>query len=120
VDLKARPEGQDPPDCEAVIDGVVCGIEVTELVHEKALRRSLKAKAARDAGNVPAKSDPQRYQQLLLSKGEVYLDWSRDAFLSALQARVSAKDKPENVKGGPYSRYLLVWSRTSRARPTDG
>ena len=37
-DLRARPERQDPPDCEAMIDGVLCGIEVTELVDEKSLQ----------------------------------------------------------------------------------
>jgi hypothetical protein len=35
--LRTRPD--DPPDCEAIIDGQLSGIEVTELVHEKSLRR---------------------------------------------------------------------------------
>ena len=32
-----------PPDCEAIVDGVLAGIAVTELVHEQALARSIKA-----------------------------------------------------------------------------
>jgi hypothetical protein len=38
--LAARKD--DPPDCEALVDGQRCGIEVTELVHERALRLSAK------------------------------------------------------------------------------
>ena len=75
---------QDPPDCEAVIDGQRCGIEVTELVHEKALRRSI-------------------------SKGEiVHFAWTRDDLCRELQSRISRKDRAEKVKGGPYQRYILV------------
>src|SRR2546422_11570731 len=40
--LVSRPEGQDPPDCEALVDGELVGIEVTELVHQRAMERSLR------------------------------------------------------------------------------
>jgi hypothetical protein len=39
-DLRSIPENQDPPDCEALVDGVPCGIEVTELLHETRPSRS--------------------------------------------------------------------------------
>lgn len=38
--LRSRPE--DPPDCEAIIDSQRWGIEVTELVHQRTLERSLR------------------------------------------------------------------------------
>src|SRR3954469_14240608 len=35
---------RDPPDCEATVDELWTGIEVTELTHRKTLERSLKGK----------------------------------------------------------------------------
>jgi hypothetical protein len=86
-------QGQDPPDCEAVVDGPLAGIEVTELVHQKTLERSLKAQRERAEGREP-------------QKPEAYFVWDRDELLRALQSRISAKDV--EPKGGPYSRYILV------------
>jgi hypothetical protein len=40
--IVSRQAGQDPPDCEAMINGSQVGIEVTELVHRLALEQSLK------------------------------------------------------------------------------
>jgi hypothetical protein len=74
----------DPPDCEALIDGQRCGIEATELVHEKALALTLRTK-----------------QELL------YV-WDKDSLRQELQARIIRKDRPDKVKGGPYQRYILV------------
>jgi hypothetical protein len=33
--LRSRAVGDDPPDCEALVNGTRCGIEVTELVHRR-------------------------------------------------------------------------------------
>ena len=92
--LVSRPEGQDPPDCEGLLDGQRSGVEVTELVHRPTLERSLKAIKEREAGREP-------------KKPEAYFVWDRDALLSALQDLIDRKDagKP---KGGPYDRYVLV------------
>jgi hypothetical protein len=92
--LVSRANGQDPPDCEAIVDGRLAGIEVTELVHQKTLERSLKAQKERAEGREP-------------QKPEAYFVWDRAELLRALQDRISAKDRVE-PKGGPYSRYILV------------
>jgi hypothetical protein len=34
--------------------------------------------------------------------------WDRDLLAAALQEKLSRKDAPEKVKGGPYERYFLV------------
>ncbi|WP_147022636.1 hypothetical protein [Microvirga aerophila] len=80
---------QDPPDCEAIIEGVRCGIEVTELAHERALRASIKATRAKE-GFVR------------------YHEWTREEFLTELRERIAEKDSPTDLKDGPYERYLLV------------
>lgn len=54
--LVSRPEGQDPPDCEGLLDGQRSGVEVTELVHRPTLERSLKAIKEREAGREPKKA----------------------------------------------------------------
>jgi hypothetical protein len=95
VDLISRDPGQDPPDCEAMLDGRLSGVEVTELVHRPTLERSLRAIELRKAGKEP-------------TRREAYFDWNRDALLSALQALIDAKDQPSKQKGGPYERYVLV------------
>ncbi|MCW5689487.1 MAG: hypothetical protein KIT76_13155 [Pseudolabrys sp.] len=79
----SRAVGQDPPDCEGYIDGSLCGVEVSELVHEKTLKSTIKGK-------------PQ------------YFIWNRQVFLDAVQARISRKDSKEDIKGGPYGRYILI------------
>jgi hypothetical protein len=91
--LTSRPSGQDPPDCEAVLDGHFSGVEVTELVDQETLEQSIRARDEREAGGDPIKA-------------EVFLLWNRRQLLSALQARIDAKDR--NWKGGPYKRYVLV------------
>jgi len=95
VDLVSRDSGQDPPDCEAILDELFSGVEVTELVHRPALELSLKAIELRKAGKKP-------------TRPEAYFDWDRDALLSMLQALIDAKDQPSKQKGGPYKRYVLV------------
>jgi hypothetical protein len=39
---------QDPLDCDAMIEGVRCGTEITELAHEQALRTSIKTVRAKE------------------------------------------------------------------------
>lgn len=85
---------QDPPDCEARVDGCLTGVEVTELVHRQTLERSLKALKLRAQGKEP-------------HKAEAYFVWDRADLLGALQARIDAKDRAI-LKGGPYERYILV------------
>jgi hypothetical protein len=74
---------EDPPDCEAMIGGLMCGIEVTELLDQPTLESSIR-------GN----------EQMLV--------WDRETLCRELQRRIDRKDKPEKVKGGPYARYILV------------
>ena len=73
----------DPPDCEAVIGGLRCGIEVTELLDQQTLKSTIQ-------GN------------------RQHLVWKPDTFRDTLQHRIDRKDQPSKVKGGPYARYFLV------------
>ena len=73
--------GKNPPDCECSLDGSFSGVEVTELVDQEILERSIRG-------------------------DRVYLEWDRQQFLSALQSRIDNKDK--SWKGGPYERRVLV------------
>jgi hypothetical protein len=82
-DMFSREPGDDPPDCEGILDGRRCGIEVSELVHEKTLKASIK-------GN------------------HQYFVWKQEDFVDKLQKLISRKDVPHKVKGGPYSQYFLV------------
>jgi hypothetical protein len=77
---------KDPPDCEALVDGQRCGIEVTELVHQTALELS-------EQGG---------------KENECHFVWERDDFEQELRKRIDRKDQPGGVKGGPYHRYFLV------------
>lgn len=92
TDLNSRKE--DPPDCEASVNGAWCGIEVTELLHRPALEQSIQALRARQAGREP-------------EKPEGYFAWDRDSLLAALQELIDRKDKAK-LKGGRYERYILV------------
>jgi hypothetical protein len=92
--VRSREVGDDPPDCEALVDGTHCGIEVTELVHRSTLKRSIQAVRAREKGREP-------------DAPEAYFAWERNDLLEALQRLISRKDKAK-PKGGPYGRYILV------------
>jgi hypothetical protein len=83
--LTSRPRGDDPPDCEGFIDGKKCGIEVTELVHQEALRASIREGAP-----------------------EVHFAWEQVDLLNFLQERIDRKDDSSKLKGGPYDLYILV------------
>jgi hypothetical protein len=83
-DARHRGDENDPPDCEAVAaDGGRVGIEITELVHGPSIQ------AAR------------------LGKSYDWKDW-KGALLPALEGLIRRKDQPREIKGGPYSQYLLV------------
>jgi hypothetical protein len=81
--LRSRGPGQDPPDCEAMIGGLQCGIEVTELVDRRTLEASIRG-------------------------SEQWLVWDQKMLCRELQRLIDRKDKREKVKGGPYDRYILV------------
>jgi hypothetical protein len=81
-DLRSCPVGDDPPDCEALIGGVRCGIEMTEFMHEATLEATMQG-------------TPQ------------FFLWVREDFLTELQARIDRKDSVA-IKGGPYERYILI------------
>lgn len=83
--LFARGEGNDPPDCEAKNNiGEKIGIEVTELVDENGIKNHI-------SGNT--------YD---------WAEWNKEKLLNKIQERILAKDKPNKVKGGPYSKYILL------------
>jgi hypothetical protein len=84
---------QDPPDCEATLDGQFSGIEVTELVHRPTLERSIKAVRQRSRGEEPRKP-------------EAYFLWERDDLIAALQKMLDAKNSKKPRR--PYERYVLV------------
>ncbi|TWT02928.1 hypothetical protein [Reyranella sp. CPCC 100927] len=92
--LVSRGEGQDPPDCEGMVDGLWSGIEVTELVHRETLEQSITAIRQRNAG---------RESRLPVA----YFEWARGDLLAALQELINGKDKAD-LKGGPYDQYILV------------
>lgn len=79
-----RGQGNDPPDCEATNqEGKAIGIEISELVDSKS------AAAARAGAHYEWK------------------DW-KGALIPELQRLIGKKDAPSNLKGGPYSEYVLV------------
>jgi hypothetical protein len=80
--LISRQRGQDPPDCEAIVDGVRAGIEVTELVDPNTLNRTLKGKRE-------------------------YLVWDQRLLVERIQQRISDK-AGKSFKGGPYDRKMLI------------
>jgi hypothetical protein len=92
--LVSRPPNEDPPDCEGTLDHQWSGIEVTELVHRKALERSIKAIKERNACREPERPG-------------VYFEWDRATFIDVVRKLIDAKDAVK-LKGGPYKRYVLV------------
>lgn len=83
--LWSREPGQDPPDCEALDSGgQLVGIEVTELVDEDAIK------------------------DLRKQKVHHWANWAKGRLLSELAARITEKDDPSKLKGGPYDSYVLI------------
>ncbi|MGE0288793.1 MAG: hypothetical protein AB7I42_20795 [Bradyrhizobium sp.] len=93
LDLMSRGK-DDPPDCECNIGGRRTAVEVTELVHEPTLKRSLKALKQRASGTKP-------------NRPEAHFVWQQADLIRALQERIDQKDRVK-LKGGPYERYILV------------
>jgi hypothetical protein len=83
ADMRSRERGQDPPDCEAMLDGRFSGIEVTELIDRQALEQSLRH-----------------------PESPVYFDWDNPTFLAAVQDRINVKDRDWDA--GRYARRVLV------------
>jgi hypothetical protein len=82
---KSRGAKNDPPDCEALsLKDERIGIEVTELVDSDSISASKREQ--------PIPWEP----------------WTNDELYDLLNNRISKKDKPQDVKGGPYSQYLLI------------
>jgi hypothetical protein len=78
------PPTQEPPDFDITTDtGKLWGVEITELVSQKAIEETQK-------GN------------------SVYAEWSDDDLIDEFRELVLRKDRPENIKGGPYDRYVLL------------
>jgi len=93
TDLKSLDQHQQPPDCEATLDGQLSGIEVTELVDQPTLERSIKAVRQRSRGEEP-------------ERPEAYFRWDRDSLIAALQQLLDAKNS--KLPKRPYQRYVLV------------
>ena len=81
----ARGQGNDPPDCEAVLlGGGKAGIEVTELVDTEILMAHMNGNTGRKA------------------------EWSKPKLIDAITKRLEIKNASKNIKGGPYDLYVLV------------
>jgi hypothetical protein len=93
TDLRSLDQDQQPPDCEATLDGQFSGIEVTELVHRPTLERSIKAVRQRSRGE-----EPQR--------PEAYFRWDRDDLVEALQKLLDVKNSKPPARA--YEQYVLV------------
>ena len=82
---KSRGDSNYPPDCEALSpNGERIGIEVRELVDSDSIKAS---KCQRHTQREP---------------------WSKSYLLKELHTIINRKDNPPQVKGGPYSQYLLI------------
>ena len=62
------------------MDGKWSGVEVTELVHQPTLERSIKAVRQRKNGVEP-------------KRGEAFFVWTREDLLTAIQSRLDEKDQ---------------------------
>jgi predicted nucleotidyltransferase len=81
-----------PPDCEAKVDGIHAGIEVTELVHRESLELSIHS-----------------LRQPTGDGTTWWFPWDQQAFADAIQ-RIIGKKEEDGLRwqGGPYGRRLLV------------
>jgi len=91
--LRSLDQKQQPPDCEATLDGTWSGIEVTELVHQPTLKRSIKAVRQRSRGKNP-------------QKPEAYFEWDRDDLIAATRKLLVRKNSAKPKRS--YERYVLV------------
>jgi len=73
-----------PPDCEATIDGEHAGIEVTELVDQESLERSIRGQTT-------------------------WFHWDQQTLTQRIQRIIESKEEDRSRwQGGPYYRWLLV------------
>jgi hypothetical protein len=80
-----------PPDCSAIVDGELTGLEVTELIDEEAIKATLDARRQSPAGL------------------DAYREWTQDLFRERLQQAINPKLARVGAwKGGPYQRRMLV------------
>ena len=87
-----RPCQDDPPDCEAFIDGQWSGIEHSELVCQKNLEANIQELRKRAANAPPKLTGP-------------FAEWPRESLLAAIQTRIDEKDVSHKSE---YKRYVLV------------
>lgn len=82
---KQHPSGENSaPDWQFTVDGgETWGVELTELVNQKAIEATKRGK-------------------------QVFAPWPDDELIAKFQSRIAEKDRPEKVKGGPYDRYVLL------------
>jgi hypothetical protein len=85
---------RETPDCEGMLDGKWSGVEITELLDQPVLERSIRAVRQRNKGVEP-------------EKAEAHFVWSRDDLLTKLQERLDEKNS-KLLKGPRYERYVLV------------
>jgi len=82
--LRSRPPGEDPPDCEGLdAKGRAIAIEVTELV------------------------DPSAIVSVRRTGRNDFAAWDTQKIRHQLDARLSAKEV-KSLKGGPYHEYLIL------------
>jgi hypothetical protein len=91
--LISRKTGEDPPDCEGVLDGRFSGVEVTELVDQETLQHSIRATRDREAGKQSRHA-------------EACLVWDRNTLLTELQALIDRKTE-RRKKEDPTS--VMLW-----------
>jgi len=82
---KQHPGGANhAPDFQIITaDGGIWGVEITELVSQKAIEATKRGE-------------------------EVFADWSDAQLIAQFDAIIAKKDDSSNVKGGPYDRYVLL------------
>lgn len=80
-----RSPAKDPPDCEAYVDGVWSGIEVTELIDPKTIELHYRDRSA------------PIYRR----------EWTKSDFLAKIGLMIAGKDKAK-PKDQTYSRYFLI------------
>jgi hypothetical protein len=97
---------EDPPDCEAIVNGWRTGIELTELADKPAVKSNIKTSERFplsrgiplwDQANLRARLRSQRFRL-----------WDHATLRAELQRLIDRKDIPEKVKGGLYDRYFLI------------
>jgi hypothetical protein len=78
------------------IDGVRCGIELTEFVHRRTLEKSIKAHKAS-------------------SRHHSYHEWTREGFFEQLREEITKKNQPRDLKDGLWQRdFLIFWTGEMR------